>query len=181
VLGRKGERRRATPRVPDEMEPSEAVSISLAQDPRDLDAKAVVGRRQFPGVHLEVLRDRIHAFPEDLQQRSVGRSCRQHSARQEDDRTPSLHSLTLSLRAERAERLRFVSVRNLTRSANAWPTTASSLTSHDSCRNGCSITWFTLTSVGGSVPATGGLGRSLASWKPDGDSGHVHVSAIFES
>ena len=64
VLGGEGERRRAASRVADEMEPSEAVSVSHAQDPVDLDAEVVVRRRPVPRVHLEVLRDRVHALTE---------------------------------------------------------------------------------------------------------------------
>ena len=59
-------RRRATqphPRVADEMEPVESVGVSLPLDAFDLDAEAVVRRRLFPGIDLEILRDRSTRSP----------------------------------------------------------------------------------------------------------------------
>ena len=91
MLSGERERRRAAPRVPDEVEPIEAVIIGLAQDPRYLHAEAVVLRRPIFRVHLEVLRDRIHALPEHPKQCGVGRLDRQHSTGQEHDGIRGLH------------------------------------------------------------------------------------------
>ena len=55
------------------MESVEAVSIGLAQGSLDFRAEAVGGRRSVSGVHLEILRDRIHAVPEHLERCGVGR------------------------------------------------------------------------------------------------------------
>jgi len=72
VHGGEGEGGGAAARVPDEMEPIEAMSIGLAQDPLDLRTEAVVRRGSISGVHLEILHGRIHALPEHLKQRRVG-------------------------------------------------------------------------------------------------------------
>jgi len=51
----------------------EAVSVGLPEDPCYFGVEAKVRRRTVPGVHLEVLRDRIHVLAEDLRQRRAGR------------------------------------------------------------------------------------------------------------
>lgn len=68
-----GERGRTAAGVSDQMERVEAASIGLAQHPIDLYAEAVVRRRLVSGVHLEILRGRVHAVPEHLEQRRIGR------------------------------------------------------------------------------------------------------------
>ena len=99
------------------MEPIETVGVGLPQDPRHLRIEAVVRRRSVSRVHLEILRHSGHALPECLKHCRVGRLGRQHTTRQQHDAMAGFHGDDPTSdvdpglsRAERAERLRVLSV-----------------------------------------------------------------------
>lgn len=71
MRGSQCERGSPAARVADEMEPVEAVGVSLSEDTLDLGVEAVVRGRLLPRVHLEILRDGVDTPAERLEQRPI--------------------------------------------------------------------------------------------------------------
>jgi hypothetical protein len=95
VHGTEGERRCAAARIADEMESVEPSGVSLPHDPFDLSVETVVRWRLVPGVHLEILRDRVDTLAEHAKQRCVCLLGRQHDSRQQHDGMSGRHTSTL--------------------------------------------------------------------------------------
>src|SRR6266540_7419436 len=70
-------------RVPDEMKARPAVGVRLAQHALDLDLEAVVLRRLWCCVDLEILRDRLNVRPKRLDKGAVHRLRRKHDPRKQ--------------------------------------------------------------------------------------------------
>jgi hypothetical protein len=68
------------------MEAAEAARVGRPRDPVELEREVVVGRRLVAGVDLELLRDRIDAVAEDVEQRPIGRFSGKDDAGEQDDR-----------------------------------------------------------------------------------------------
>ena len=84
MLSCERQRSRAAARVADEMEPSVALGVGLAEDPGNFRIQAVIRGRPVLGVHLELLGDGGHAFPQCLKQSCIRRLGRHHRTRKED-------------------------------------------------------------------------------------------------
>src|SRR5262245_54327206 len=93
VLSGGGQRGCTTAGIADEVEPVEAVTIGLSQNPLHLHVEAVVCRRLIPGIHLQVLRDRINPIPEHLEECCVGWFCWENHTGQQHDMVTTCHGL----------------------------------------------------------------------------------------
>ena len=73
------------------MKAAEAVVVGYTQDPLNLQVEAVIRWWLVPGVQLQILRHRVAALAEHLEQRGICRLGRQHHTWQQHDLMAGRH------------------------------------------------------------------------------------------